>query len=127
MEQIKKLWADFTGTSDSTSLYDKTDIENNKVMAILAYLWILFLIPIFLAKGSKFAKYHANQGLVLFVCVTVVSVAAGILTGILPILGIVFWVVDLFFILLMVVGILNAVNGKARILPVIGGIKILNV
>ena len=42
------------------------DAEQNKVFGILAYLGILCLIPLLAAKDSRFARYHANQGLVLF-------------------------------------------------------------
>jgi len=55
---------------------DKKDIEQNKVMAVLAYFGILCLIPLLAAKQSKFAQFHAKQGLVLFgavVALTVVS------------------------------------------------------
>ncbi|HPL93320.1 MAG TPA: hypothetical protein PLB38_03500 [bacterium] len=45
-------------------VFTKEDIEKNKVMAILAY--IIWLIPYLGAKDSKFAMYHAKQGLVLF-------------------------------------------------------------
>jgi uncharacterized membrane protein len=41
-------------------------IEDDKVIAAIAYLGILFLIPLLLKKNSKFAIYHARQGLVLF-------------------------------------------------------------
>ena len=41
------------------------DIEKNKAVGILAY--ILFFIPIIAARDSKFAMYHANQGLALFI------------------------------------------------------------
>lgn len=40
------------------------DAQENKGMAVLAYL--IFLIPLLAAKESKFARYHTNQGLVLF-------------------------------------------------------------
>ena len=46
---------------------DKKDIENNKVLAAISYLWILCLVPLFLKRDSKFAQFHAKQGLVLFV------------------------------------------------------------
>ena len=46
---------------------DATDIANNKVFAILAYFGLLVLIPILAAPNSKFARYHANQGLTLFI------------------------------------------------------------
>ena len=42
---------------------DPKDIEENKVWGILAY--IIFFLPLITAPKSKFAKYHANQGLLL--------------------------------------------------------------
>ena len=36
-----------------------------KVMSALAYLWILFFLPLVVCPDSKFGRYHANQGLVL--------------------------------------------------------------
>ena len=52
-------------TADTTADYTAEDIEQNKVMALLAYLGLLFLVPMFAAPNSKFARYHTNQGLVL--------------------------------------------------------------
>jgi len=57
------------------------DIENNKVMALLAY--IIFLVPLLAAKESKFAMFHTNQGLVLFLA----AIAVNIVGGIVPIIG----------------------------------------
>ena len=45
--------------SDPEIVYDSRDVEDNKVMAILAYIWILFLVPLLAAKNSRFARYHA--------------------------------------------------------------------
>ncbi len=56
-----------TNTADTTSEFDPNDINQNKIMAILAYFGILVVIPILAAKESKFARFHANQGLVLFI------------------------------------------------------------
>ncbi|MBR5767385.1 MAG: hypothetical protein IKX86_01730 [Clostridia bacterium] len=104
---------------------DEKDIADNKVMAILAYIWILFLIPLFAAKESKFARFHTNQGIILFIA----SIAFGIVNailGLIPVVGaiisVILWIcLAVFFIL----GIVNAVQGKAKELPFIGGIKIL--
>ena len=41
----------FTNTADSTAQFDPQDIENNKVMALLAYLGFLFLIPLLAAPN----------------------------------------------------------------------------
>lgn len=108
-------------TADTTADYDKKDIEDNKIMAILAYIGILFLVPLLAAKDSKFARFHTSQGLVLFLLGL-----AGALVLIIPILG---WLVSaLVFIatlVLMILGIINVCQGKAKELPIIGKINLL--
>ncbi len=41
------------------------DIEENRYVAALSYLGILFLIPLLMKKESPFAQFHAKQGLVI--------------------------------------------------------------
>ena len=112
---------------------DPKDVEQNKVMAILAYLGILVLVPIFAAPQSKFARYHANQGLILFIASICCYVAVSILTkvfysisfflgGLISILAVVVYVGILVF---AVIGIINAAQGKCKPLPVIGNFQIL--
>lgn len=119
-------------TSDTTSQYDPRDIDQNKLMAILAYLGILVIIPILAAKESKFARFHSNQGLVLFIAsilfyivysilssiIIAISWKLGFLVSIIGLVGIVFFV-------LMIIGIVNAAGGKAKELPIIGKFRIL--
>ena len=66
--------AHLNDTPDTTSSFSSTDVANNKVMAILSYFWILFLIPLFAAKESPFARFHANQGLLLFIWSIIVMI-----------------------------------------------------
>ncbi|MBQ2775183.1 MAG: zinc ribbon domain-containing protein [Clostridia bacterium] len=110
---------ELNNTADTTAEYDAQDIEKNKVMALLAY--IIFLIPLFAAKDSKFARFHTNQGLVLFLAGIIASVVA-----VIPVIG---WIVSsiaaLAITVLAVIGILNALNGRAKELPVVGKFKIL--
>ena len=111
--------ANLNNTKDTTDQFDKDDIEKNKAMGLLAY--ILFFIPLLAAKDSPFARYHANQGLVLFICGLISSVL-----WVIPILG---WIVapilSIVITVLAVIGIINALNGKAKELPIIGKYKIL--
>ena len=101
-------------------------------MGILAYLGILVLVPIFAAKNSKFARFNANQGLVLLIVqaiiVTILSIVATIL-GFIPyvgkVLAAVLWLVEPVIFIPSVLGIVNAARGKAKELPIIGGFKIL--
>lgn len=121
-----------TGTPDFTGQFDQNDIASNKVMAVLAYIGILFLIPLFAAKKSRFARFHTNQGLVLFIFEIIWGVVFGIVDAILnrvPVVGGIIWViglvVNILFLALMIIGIVNAAQGKAKQLPLIGGITIL--
>ena len=116
---LSEKFNEFNNTADTTAKYDAQDIEKNKVMALLAY--IIFLIPLLAAKDSKFARFHTNQGLVLFLGGIIASVVA-----VIPVIG---WIVapiaGLVITVLAVIGILNALNGRAKELPVIGKFKIL--
>ncbi|HBQ86055.1 MAG TPA: hypothetical protein DER33_01110 [Syntrophomonas sp.] len=97
------------------------DAEQNMVMGILAY--ILFFIPLLAARDSKFAMYHANQGLLLFLTALIVNVVGTII----PIIG---WFVilplgNLFVLILIVMGIVNAARKEAKPLPLIGKYEII--
>lgn len=43
------------------------DVEINKNIAALSYVWILCFIPFLLKRDSEFVQFHAKQGLVLFI------------------------------------------------------------
>ncbi len=138
--QTPQVLADFEKTFaaamesavDSTAEFDPKDIEANKVMGLLAYLGILVIVPIVAARESKFARFHANQGLVLLITAFVYTVAVNIVSGILAMIS---WrlaslcsllnLVGLAFFAMVVMGILNALNGKAKELPFIGKYKLL--
>jgi uncharacterized membrane protein len=113
------------GTPETLEV-DFNDAEKNKVWGILAY--IIFFIPLITAKDSPFAKYHANQGLALFLTM-IVSLTVLTILSLLPFIGFVFGLlhvlVYLGFLVLVVLGIVNASAGKCVPLPVIGGIKLI--
>ena len=128
MSDLNEKFNEFNNTADTTAEYDQNDIQKNKGMAVLAYLSWLVLIPIFAAKDSKFARFHANQGLVLAIAEIVCGVVLSILSA-LPFIGWIFGIVEGLFSLVClgftIIGIVNAVNGKAKELPIVGKFKIL--
>jgi uncharacterized membrane protein len=106
---------------------DPQDAANNKVMAVLSYWGILILAPYFMAKQSPFVKFHLNQGIILFVVGFALSLVAGVVGGILvSIIGslgsLVSTASSLVWFVFMVIGSMNAWSGKAKPLPVIGGL-----
>lgn len=130
--KAEDAWKKFSNTTDTSAEYDMKDVEDNKIMALLAYLGILFLVPLLGAPNSKFARFHANQGIVLFIATIAYSIIYFILSAILsyiPVLGFIIililgilWIVPAIFAIL---GIINAVGGKAKELPIIGKIRVL--
>ena len=113
-DDLKKL----ADTPDTTANYSAADINNNKGMAILCYLGILWLIPFLGAKESPFVKYHLNQGLTLLL----LGIAAAVVSWI-PVIG---WLCGVIVFALAIIGIVNVVNGKAQELPVIGKFKLMS-
>lgn len=110
--------AHLNDTPDTTSSFSSADVANNKVMAILSYFWILFLIPLFAAKESPFARFHANQGLLLFIWSIIVMILRKIWWPLGAIGGIISFI-------LFIIGIVNAANGRAKELPIIGKFRLI--
>lgn len=118
-------------TKDHTADFDPADIEANKAMGIISYLGFLCLIPLFTKKDSAYAQFHAKQGLNLFILEIVFSIVMSVLTFVfamikLPIIGmLVSMILSLVLLVLFIIGLINAFGGKAKELPIIGGIKII--
>ena len=119
---------DITKTKDFNSQMDPNDIQQNKVMGILAYLSWLVLIPLFAAKDSKFARFHCNQGIILAIVEIIAWIVFGILS-LIPFVGLLFVilniVVSIACFIFAILGIINAASGVAKELPLIGGIRII--
>ncbi|MDO8472059.1 MAG: hypothetical protein Q7S64_02870 [bacterium] len=86
--------------------------------AVVAY--ILFFVPLLVpdAKENAFVKFHVKQGLVLFLFSVLIQVVGMMI----PIIG---WLIivplgGLASLVLFIIGIMNAINGKEVELPLIG-------
>jgi len=109
---------EYGGVPDSTG----------KATAALAYLGILFFLPLVVQPVTPYGKFHANQGLILLLFSIVASVALSILTGILAFIPIIGWLAiviawpafSIITFVLMVIGIINGATGKTAPLPLIG-------
>ena len=64
-------------------LSPEADIKENKAMAVLSYIGILFLIPLFAAKNSPYARFHVRQGATLFALSLSYTIAQWIIISIL--------------------------------------------
>lgn len=106
---------------DITDQYDPAEMEQQKGLAIVAYLFeILFFLPVMSNKDSAYAKAVGNQALTIAAASIVVYILR-IIIGKIPvlggILGLVLSLVSLAIVVLSILKIVDAVNGKMRKLP----------
>lgn len=140
-EKAKDL---MNNVEDSTNKFTKKDIEDGKTMAILSY--IIPLIPFFTEKNNKYVVYHAKQGMNLFVISIAYAIINSILTSVIKVKGScgTFWgydlgnyckvtpwwvtlpltIVGIAIGVLAIIGLINAINGKAKEIPLVNKVKI---
>lgn len=99
----------------STRNFESADIEKNKIVAALSYIFILCLIPLLLKQNSPYAKFHAKQGLTITVAWFVFW-----MIGIVPILG---WLIaflgNIALLIISILGVIKTLDGKAWEIPYI--------
>lgn len=105
------------------STFDAADVEKNKVIVMISYLFpILFFLPLVICGNSTFCRFHANQILSWLVVDIVIGIVMGIL-GIIPFIG---WIFSLILSIVMLAAtillMLSAYAGKAVRIPVIGSL-----
>jgi len=117
---FENLKEQFTNPPEVTDMFTAEDIESNKIVAALGTVPILFWLPLVAAKGSAFGTFYANQGLILLILGAVSGFVGGIV-GLIPFVG---WLLSTVIGLVPTAGFLflfiNAIQGKARRLPVVG-------
>lgn len=104
---------------ENTHTQTKNEKTTDVTIAIVAYLTIIGLLAAFIINKEKkepFAAYHIKQSLGLALCGIALFVV-----GMVPILG---WIASffgsLFLLYLWIMGLMNAINGKAKPVPFLG-------
>jgi len=99
--------------------------ENRNVMIVLAYLWLLALIPLLVDKEDREVQWHAKHGLVLTVVEVVVMIGLQVVVMILGAisggLGCVFTLlIPIFMLAILIVHVLcivKGINGQRFLIP----------
>jgi len=119
------------------------DVQDNKAMGVLSYLWFLWLVPLISGKhkSSAFAKFHMNQGLT----VILLWMAFGVVAFLLSLIRVTrtqymwgiavaqysvspWWIslitsaLSLGITVLCLIGIVAALKGEKKPLPLVGGL-----
>lgn len=97
-----------------------TDVvrEQDKMMLVLSYLWLLALVPLLTVNDSESVRWHAKNGLVL-------SVGGGIAASILgrfPFIGWLSIPVWLAIFVLIIVCIFRALEGIRMRIPIVSDV-----
>lgn len=112
-------------STDHTSEFEPADIRANASLSGVCYIAFLFFLPLVMRPDSRFARFHANQGLVLFIFSAIIGVLETVVDVIPIVGGILKAVLGLVTLGLLLFGFVNALNGKAKELPFIGGISFI--
>ena len=102
--------------------YSYINKQDTKGITIATLSYLLFFLPFIFCADNKYARFHANQGLVLLIFSTI----SILIFAFIPVIGKYF---TIFFALvsfiMLIIGITNALGGRAKRLPVIGKIKLI--
>ena len=86
--------------------------SDTRLFGVLSYLSFLFVLPFVFCPDDRYARFHAKQGLILFLYSLVSDFLASIVGY-----G---WLLSLFRLYCIIKGISNAAAGKEEPLPIIG-------
>lgn len=130
----------FFNTTDESTLHDQEDVAQNKVLALVSYLHYFFFIPMIIKPQSRYLRFHGNQGLTLFICSIALAIVHVILCAVFRLFAFAgpagavasIFLICLFSVIIYgsillwtILGIYNAVTGKAKELPLIGRFRLL--
>lgn len=107
--------------------------DNEKALAIISYIGVLSLVSYFVApKDSRYARFHAVQGLNLFIIECIYGVAQGIVSRVFnriwfleSTVSIALSIVGVGILILAILGIVHASKGEMVELPVLNSLKIV--
>lgn len=87
-----------------------TGMDENVAAGLACIMWIIGLIFFLIEKDSKFVKFYGFQSMVLGLSALLCAI---------PFLG---WVYSLFVVVMWVICLINAFQGKIFKVPIIGNI-----
>ncbi len=96
---------------------------DNKTFSIISYITIIgWLVAYFGGKDNAddLLKYHLRQSLGLVIVSFLFGVATNIVAMLVPVVGMILSVASIIFLVLLVIGIINAANEVKKPLPIIG-------
>ncbi len=97
--------------------------SSDKTAAIVSYITIIgWLISFFGLNNPKssLTSYHLRQTLLLYIIAFVFQIIIMVVSSVSPIFGMVLSFASLGFIVLWIMGLISAINGEEKPMPLIG-------
>jgi len=94
--------------------------SDDATKAMVGYIGPLVIIPFMATNRTPFLTFHLNQSVNLIISSIAINIAVAIISALgihIPMLS---TVISLAYLVLMIMGILNAKNGLMKPLPVVG-------
>ncbi|TSC61664.1 MAG: hypothetical protein G01um1014106_718 [Parcubacteria group bacterium Gr01-1014_106] len=95
------------------------DVEQNRFVAALSWLWVLSIVILLIKKDSPYVQFHARQGFLVFLIGMILWVVFAFLG---PFGWFFQWVLQTVLFVVIVVGFVQALRGKWWTIPVIGSL-----
>lgn len=91
----------------------KTSDDN--LMAALSYVSVLAVVMLLVKKDSDYVKFHAKQGVVLFIG----EVIYWVVSAFTWFLFFIWWILGLVFLIVSIIGFIKAFSGERYRIPVV--------
>lgn len=119
------------------------DVQQNRGIAWLSYVGLLFLIPLFVRKTSDYCKFHVKQGATICALEIAYSIVKAIIMAILGaifsesyygfrfytapyyVFDVIFNLAYIFIAVISIMGIVAAATGQKKELPLVGKIPFI--
>lgn len=98
----------------------RKDIEKNKWIAGISYIWILFIL--YWLVDSKFVKFHAKQSLMISIAEVFFALSKPILFF-LPNYGTFADIMVALLLILRIIGFIYGITGQVKKVPIIGDLS----
>ena len=102
----------------------QNNVDNGKTTANVSYItiigWLIAYFAMHQSKKTSLGSYHLRQTLLLFICAIVYQIVVMIITMVVPAIGLILSLVSLVFLVLWIMGLIAAINGEEKPMPLIG-------
>lgn len=102
----------------------QNNVDNGKTTAIVSYItiigWLIAYFAMHQSKKTSLGSYHLRQTLLLFICAIAYQIIITVIIMAVPSIGLILSLVSLVFLVLWVMGLIAAINGEEKPMPLIG-------